>query len=98
MTPPRDRHEPGTPPFFFFDLEESFLLRVWIPSFFMVSGRFTCEQKKICLEASLSRSSGCKMRDIENSMLKRVFRHTSWEVTQAGGSCVLTNFTIYTVH
>ena len=47
MTPPRERHEPGTPPFFFFDLEESFRLRVWIPSFFMVSGRFTCEQKKM---------------------------------------------------
>lgn len=28
-------------PFFFFDLEESFRFRVWIPSFFIVSGRFT---------------------------------------------------------
>lgn len=34
---------PGMPmePFFFFDLEESFRFRVWIPSFFIVSGRFT---------------------------------------------------------
>jgi hypothetical protein len=28
-------------PFFFFDLDESFLFRVWIPSFFIVKGRFT---------------------------------------------------------
>jgi hypothetical protein len=29
-------------PFFFFPFELSFLFRVWMPSFFMVRGRFTC--------------------------------------------------------
>lgn len=41
--PPRGMQPP--PPFFFFDLDDSFRLRVWIPSFFIVNGRFTCNKK-----------------------------------------------------
>lgn len=40
--PPRGRQPP--PPFFFFDLDDNFLFLVWIPSFFMVRGRFTCDK------------------------------------------------------
>lgn len=34
-------------PFFFLDLELSLRLRVWIPSFFMVSGLFTCSKENL---------------------------------------------------
>ncbi len=34
-------------PFFFFDLEDNFRFRVWIPSFFIVRGRFTYNKVKV---------------------------------------------------
>jgi hypothetical protein len=39
---------PPTPPFIpfiFFDLDDSFLFLVWIPSFFIVNGRLTYNKK-----------------------------------------------------
>lgn len=55
ITPDNERHPGGPPPgpttppdpFFFFDLELNLRFRVWIPSFFIVSGRFTCNNGKI---------------------------------------------------
>jgi len=38
---PIGRHPPT--PFFFFDFDDSLRFRVWIPSFFIVNGRFTCK-------------------------------------------------------
>lgn len=48
MTPPNDRQEP--PPFFFLLLDDSFLFLVWMPSFFIVSGLFTCNKRKFGLQ------------------------------------------------
>lgn len=43
MTPPRPRQPPA---FFFLLFDESFLFLVWMPSFFIVSGRFTCNSRR----------------------------------------------------
>lgn len=37
---PMGRHPPPIP-FFFFDFDDSFRFLVWMPSFFIVNGRFT---------------------------------------------------------
>lgn len=34
-------------PFFFLPFDDSFRFRVWIPSFFIVNGRLTCENGQI---------------------------------------------------
>lgn len=44
ITPPNDKHP--DPPFFFFDFDDNFRFLVCIPSFFIVSGRFTCKTIK----------------------------------------------------
>ena len=50
MTPVNDRHDPPTTePFFFLDLELNFRFLVWIPSFFIVSGRFTWNSRTLVL-------------------------------------------------
>lgn len=41
---PIGRHPPT--PFFFFDFDDNLRFRVWIPSFFIVNGRFTCKLAK----------------------------------------------------
>lgn len=38
--------QPPPMPFFFFDFDDNLRFLVWIPSFFMVNGRFTCNNKK----------------------------------------------------
>lgn len=47
MTPPSDKQLDE--PFFFLDFDDNFLFLVWMPSFFIVSGRFTCNEKLILL-------------------------------------------------
>lgn len=42
ITPPSPRHPPA---FFFLLFDDSFLFLVWMPSFFIVSGRFTCKSR-----------------------------------------------------
>lgn len=43
--PPIGKHPPAIP-FFFFDFDDSLRFRVWIPSFFIVNGRFTYQTKR----------------------------------------------------
>lgn len=43
MTPPRPRQPPA---FFFLLFDESFLFLVWMPSFFIVNGRFTWNSRR----------------------------------------------------
>lgn len=43
--PPIGKHPPPIP-FFFFDFDDNLRFRVWIPSFFIVNGRFTYKRKK----------------------------------------------------
>lgn len=42
ITPPSPRQPPA---FFFLLFDDSFLFLVWMPSFFIVSGRFTCKSR-----------------------------------------------------
>lgn len=48
IMPPRDRHEP--PLFFFLLFDDSFRFLVWMPSFFIVNGRFTWNKRTILRE------------------------------------------------
>lgn len=56
MTPVSDRHDELPEPFFFFDFEDSLRFLVWMPSFFMVNGLFTCNNGKIRFSGKYTRN------------------------------------------